>query len=305
MAAPSMVRTPDSVFEELAGYPFPPHWHEVEGLRMHYVDEGPRAAPVMLMVHGEPSWSYIYRRMIPPLVEAGYRCVAPDHIGFGRSDKVIDEDWYTIERHEMNLRALITALGLTNVTLVCHDWGGPIGLRQAVDMPERFARLVIMNTWLHHDGHEYTEAIRRWREASQNPAQLGGDMPTGDMLAGYAQVFGGRDVEAVRAAYAAPFTGPATKAGARRFPWLLPFAQPIEGNAADQARCFEALTRWAKPAHFIFGERDAIFTPEWARRWSGLIPGSTLDLIEGAGHFLPESHGELVAETILARIAAE
>ena len=156
------VRTADEHFDALADFSYTPNYHQWQDLRMHYVDEGPRDGPVMLLMHGMPTWSYLYRDMIPPLVAAGYRCVAPDHMGFGRSDKPTDIHWYTIARHTEILTTLITALDLKDITLVCQDWGGPIGLAQAATMGERFSRLVIMNTWLHHPGYEYSEAIHNW-----------------------------------------------------------------------------------------------------------------------------------------------
>lgn len=156
------VRTPEDNFACLADFPFEPHYLDIGGLRMHYLDEGPRSGPVALMLHGMPTWSYLYRTVIPPLRASGYRCIAPDHIGFGRSDKVTDPAWYDIARHTANLAQLIETLDLVNITLFVQDWGGPTGLAQAVAMPDRFARLVIMNTWLHHDEYEYTPAITNW-----------------------------------------------------------------------------------------------------------------------------------------------
>ncbi len=135
----------------------------VGGLRVHYVDEGPRDAEPFLLVHGEPSWGYLYRRWIPRLVDAGYRVVVPDHVGFGRSDKVVEDEWYVIERHVEVQRALLDALDLRRINLFCQDWGGPISLRNACDEPDRYTRLFIGNTWLHHDGFEYTDALRTWR----------------------------------------------------------------------------------------------------------------------------------------------
>lgn len=156
------VRTPDRNFDNLVAFPFEAHYCDVEGLRMHYVDEGAAGAPVALMLHGMPTWSYLYRSVIPVMCDAGFRCVAPDHIGFGRSDKVTDPSWYNIARHTSNLTHLIHELDLRDVTIFVQDWGGPTGLAQVAMMPERFTRLVIMNTWLHHDGYEYTPAIRAW-----------------------------------------------------------------------------------------------------------------------------------------------
>ena len=156
------LRTPDENFADLADFPFEPHYLPWKDMRVHYIDEGPKDAPVMLLLHGMPTWAYLYRHVIPGLLDAGYRCIAPDHLGFGRSDKPADENWYTIARHTEVLTSLITRLDLDDITLVCQDWGGPTGLAQAVYMPERFSRLVIMNTWLHHPEYEYSEAIRNW-----------------------------------------------------------------------------------------------------------------------------------------------
>jgi haloalkane dehalogenase len=302
---PAFFRTPDAAFEGLDGYPFRPNWTEWNGLRLHYVDEGPRDGPVALLIHGEPTWSYLYRRMIPPLVAAGYRCIAPDHPGFGKSDKPLADDWYVIERHVEALRHVVETLDLRRITLFVQDWGGPIGLRQAVDMPQRFERLVVLNTWLHHEGFEYSPAIRRWREAATHPAWLawtGGDLPTGAIVAGTGVAARKRhNIDAVKAAYDAPFAGGASKAGPRRFPWCIPFAEPEAGNAADQQRCFEALKRWDKPAHFIFGDRDPIFPAAWGEAWSRMIAGATFDAVADAGHFCQEDAGEEIVRVFLAR----
>lgn len=297
---PPFVRTPDERFAALPDWPFEPRYLDVDGLRVHYVDEGPPDAEVFLLTHGEPSWSYLYRHWIPRLVDAGVRVVAPDHVGFGRSDKVVDEDWYVIERHVEVQRALVEALDLRRVNLFCQDWGGPISLRNACDMPERYARLFIGNTWLHHDGFEYTEGIRHWRAMATDPEQLGGDMPTGLLLAG-AQRRPGHDRDALRAAYDAPFTGPESKAGARRFPWCLPFAQPEAGGAAWQQRCYEQLRSWDGPVHLVWGDADHVFTWEWAEQWASVLPGASLDRIEGAGHFLQEDAPGDCVDAVLSR----
>lgn len=291
---PDLIRTPEERFAGLPGYPFRPHYRDWQGLRMHYVDEG-EGRPVLLL-HGEPTWSYLYRKMIPPLVAAGYRCVAPDYIGFGKSDKVTDDAWYTIERHVQSVRWLIETLDLEAITLVVHDWGGPIGLRQAVDLPERFDRLVILNTWLQHEGFRPSPDLLKWREFTLSRP----DLPCGKVVARSLRTEG-HDLPAVEAAYDAPFPDMASKAGARRFPWLLPFAQPQEGNAADQARCRQALRSWTKPVHFLFSQADVIFPPESARQWAAEIPGATFDQIAGAGHFLQEERGAEIAAKMLER----
>lgn len=297
-------RTPEQAFASLPGFSWQPRYLEWQGLRVAHIDEGSADAPVALLLHGEPTWSYLYRHMIPPLLAAGYRCIAPDHVGFGRSDKPVADDWYVIERHIERIRALIEQLDLRRITLFCQDWGGPIGLRQAVDLPERFDRLVILNTWLHHEGYDYSEGIRRWRAAATNPAWLrwtSGDLPCGAIVAG-ALTRPGQDLVAIAAAYEAPFPGRGRdKAGARRFPWCIPFAQPGPGNALDQARCFEALCHWEKPAHLIFGDADGVFTADWGRRWASRIPGATFDTVAGAGHFLQEEAGAEIVETFLRR----
>jgi len=300
-------RTPDTVFAALSDFPFEPNYLEWDGLRTHYVDEGPREAPVMLLVHGEPTWSYLYRKMIPPLLAAGYRCVAPDHIGFGRSDKVTNDNWYVTERHVERLAGLIERLDLRDMTVVVQDWGGPIGLINAVAMPDRVSRLAILNTWLHHDGYEYSKGARAWRDAATNRYWLAWtrhNLPVGAIVRrSLARPIA--DPDALENAYELPFTGsiPA-KAGARRFPWCLPFAEPEAGGAARQAQAFEALKQWQKPAHIIFGAADPVFTPKWGAQWAKMIPGATFDEIEQAGHFCQEDAGGEIVARLLRRIDA-
>ena len=302
----NVYRTPDSAFVGLPDFPFEPNYLEWDGLRTHYLDEGPRDAPVALLLHGEPTWSFLYRKMIPPLLAAGYRCVAPDHIGFGRSDKVTDDKWYVIDRHIERLAVFIERLDLRDITVVVQDWGGPIGLINAVAMPERFSCLVILNTWLHHDGYEYSQGIKAWREAATNRhwlAWLRHDLPCGAIVR-RAMVRPTAAPAALERAYEAPFDGSiAAKAGARRFPWCIPFAEPEAGSAKRQAQTFEALKHWSKPAHVIFGASDPIFTPTWGKQWADMIPGATFDVIERAGHFCQEDAGEEIAVRLLERVA--
>ncbi len=299
--ANTVLRTPDERFAALAGFVYAPHYIEHQGMRVHYLDEGPRDGQPVLMLHGEPTWSYLYRGVIRHLAAAGYRCIAPDYIGFGRSDKVAEEAWYVIERHVETVERVIDALDLRNVVLICQDWGGPIGLRQAVDRAERFSALVILNTWLHHGGYQYGDGIMRWHAAATDPNIFGGDMPAGRIL-NLAMQRPDHDLDAMRAAYDSPFPDTTYKAGARRFPYCLPFDHPREGNAADQVRCYEALKSWPKPAHLIFGDSDFVFPPDTARAWSAAMPGSTLDLIEGAGHFVQEDAPDDLATAILRRL---
>jgi len=301
-------RTPDERFDALADFLFEPRYLEWEGLRVHHVDVpaagGDPDAPVMLLVHGEPTWSYLYRGFVGPLTAAGFRVIAPDHVGFGRSDKPVDDEWYVIERHVERLRHLIDTLDLRRVTIVVQDWGGPIGLRQVVDQPARFERVVILNTWLHHEGLEYSDGVRWWREMATDPEKLGGDMPVGSIVAG-SLGRPGHDTAALTAAYDAPFDGHDSKAGARRFPFCIPFAEPTAGNAADQQRCWDALRApggpggLGLPVHIAFGDSDPIFTWDWAQQWHAELTGSTLDRIEGATHFVQEDATEDVAAAIL------
>lgn len=295
-----MVRTPDEPFEALGDWSFEPLYRDVEGLRVHYIDEGPREAAPFMLVHGEPSWSYLYRGWVEPLVEAGFRVIAADHIGFGRSDKVTDDDWYVIERHVEVQRALIEALDLQQIHLFCQDWGGPISLRNACDMPERYARLFMAHTWLHHDRYEYTKRLRWWRDASQDPQRLGGDMPTGDVVVDSLRR-PGHDKDALRAAYDAPFVGYDSKAGARRFPWCLPFAEPLAGGAAWQQRCYDQLPGLGVPVHFVWGDADAVFPFDDAERWATDVPDSTVDLIPGAGHYIQEDATKECLAAVLKR----
>lgn len=299
-------RTPDEPFEGLADFPYAPNYLEWDGLRTHYVDEGPGDAPVALLLHGEPTWGYLYRKMIPPLLAAGYRCVVPDHIGFGRSDKVTDDTWYDVDGHIERLGAFIQRLDLRDITVVMQDWGGPTGLINAVAMPDRFSRLVILNTWLHHDGFEYTPGIKAWRDAATNRIWLawtGHDLPCG-VIVRRSLVRPLGDPGAIERAYEAPFTGSiASKAGARRFPWCIPFAEPDAGAADRQAAAFEALKSWDGPVNVIFGADDPIFVPSWGESWAGMIPGATFDVIEKAGHFCQEDAGEDIVARLLERIA--
>lgn len=314
------LRTPDANFESLDDFPWAPNYFQWHDLRMHYLDEGPKDAPVILMLHGMPTWAYLYRHMIPRLVQAGYRCVAPDHIGFGRSDKPADAEWYTIARHTEILGSLIAELDLQHVILVCQDWGGPIGLAQVVDAPERFERLTVMNTWLHHPEHAYTQAIINWNAMWKEGGNFYREYPPLGMVplmaAGLvsaetvAEAMQGKepDLEGESArmyrGFSAPFKGLEDSAcnGARRFPLSLPFDNPEAGNAEAQTRTFEALKAWDKPAHFIWGSEDPVFTEAWGRKWAGFFDKATFDPIPGASHFLQNTHGEQVAEALLKRI---
>jgi haloalkane dehalogenase len=321
------LRTPDSNFSELENFPYTPNYFDIDGVRMHFVDEGPKDAPVALLMHGMPTWSYLYRNMIPHLRAAGYRCVAPDHIGFGRSDKVTDPQWYNIARHTANITRLVTHLNLNNITLFVQDWGGPTGLAQYATMPERFSRLVIMNTWLHHAEYEYSPGIQNW--ITQNlPGGIFRDnipekfnwgtlmaMSTGRVTPQESllvELNGGTptyspEAAAVKYGYDAPFAGLGDEgvAGPRRFPLSIPVHDAIAGNAVEQEKHFAAVNSTTLPVHFIWGDSDNVFTLDWGKKWHSLIPHSTLDVMEGAAHFLQDSHGPQIVEKFVELLGAE
>ena len=289
-----VLRTSDDRFTDLPDYPFEPHYLELgrdlAGLRLHYVEEG--SGPPILLLHGEPSWSFLYRKMIPPLASHG-RVVAPDYIGFGRSDKVTDLDWYTYDRHTDSIAQVIEQLGLEEITLVVQDWGGPIGLRLATEAPDRFARLVILNTGLFRPGPNWpSETWLAFRDfAVDNP-----DLPIGFLIqSGCATGL----QDDVLAGYEAPYPNADSKAGARAFPLLVPTTADAPG-AAQMARARDALEAWTKPTLVAFSDSDPIFPVKSGRRWAERIPGSgDLVVIEGAGHFLQEDRGDVVARCII------
>ena len=316
-------RTPDVNFEDLDDFQYEAHFHQWQDMRVHYLDEGPLDGPVMLLCHGMPTWSYLYRHMIPALVDAGYRCIAPDHLGFGKSDKPLDLHWYTIARHTEVLSSLVVSLDLNNITLVCQDWGGPTGLAQAAMMPERFSRLCIMDTWLHHEGYEYSEGIRNWNQSWHPGGRF--DLTCPDIglllvlsagLAGPEIIFPalaeGRspalsgEAALVYRGFSAPYRGLPDAAfnGYRRFPRSIPMDSFDNGNAAAQALHYRTLLAADCPSYFIWGCSDNVFTEAWGRTWAERM-GASFDPIPAAGHFLQNTHGPEVADLLLKRIAAE
>ncbi len=317
------VRSDDRHFDDLADWSFAPRYHAWKDLRVHYVDEGPADGPVMLLLHGMPTWAYLYRDIIPPLVDAGYRCIAPDHLGFGRSDKPTDFHWYSIARHTEVLTSLITALDLSDITLVCQDWGGPTGLAQVAMMPERFVRLIVMNTWLHHPEYVYTDGIKNWiamwheggvfhrecPDAAVVPL-LSGRLASPPELLGAVTSGTEPTLEAKAATnyagWAAPFRGLPDAAfnGARRFPLSIPLNDYDSGNGAAQTAHYRELLSGSLPVHFVWGGADDVFDEAWGRKWSTQMR-ATFDLIPEAGHFLQNTHGTEVADFILRRVAEE
>ena len=282
-------RTPDDRFEGLPGYDFEPHYAEVDGLRMHYVDEG-EGSPVVCF-HGEPTWAYLYRKFVPPLVAGGHRVICPDYAGFGRSDKPTERDWYTYDRHVELVSQVLEGLDLRDATVVVQDWGGPIGLRWAVQNADRVARLVILNTGLFTG--RVSKGFLAWREfASKNP-----DLPVGFVVNGATATEPGDDVIA---AYEAPFPTPESKAGAAQFPLIVPTSDEDVG-ASEMRAVSDELSRWDKPALVAFSDSDPVFPfPRSGQVFCDLIPGAGEQVkIEGGAHFLQEDRGDRIAEHVL------
>jgi haloalkane dehalogenase len=292
------VRTPDERFAGLPGYNFEPHYVDVGGLRMHYIDEGPGDAEPVLLLHGEPSWCYLYRKMIPAITAAGLRAVAPDLIGFGRSDKPTKQDDYTYQAHVDWMLAFLRAIDLRRATLVCQDWGGLIGLRLVAAEPDRFARVVAANTFLPTGDSSPGEAFLRWQEFSQKAPSL----PIGNIVRGGCRTELSADVTA---AYDAPFPDDTYKAGARKFPLLVP-TRPDDPASAANRKAWEVLGAWRKPFLCAFSDQDPI-TRGADKAFQLLVPGAKGQphtTIEGGGHFLQEDRGEELAKAVVDFIKA-
>jgi haloalkane dehalogenase len=284
------VRTPDDATAGLPGFPFASAFREVDGLRLAHLDEG--EGPPVVLFHGEPTWSFLYRKVIPPLRDAGFRCVAPDYAGFGRSDKPTDVGWYTYDRHVELMAGLLEELDLRDATVVVQDWGGPIGLRLAVEHPDRIARMVIMDTGLFTGRQRMTDAWKAFRDFVQRTE----DLPVGMLVRRGCKTDPGDEVAA---AYDAPYPTSASKAGARAFPLMLPTSTDMPGAAAGQ-RTHEALREDTRPTLMLWADSDFILPPETGARFAEAINRETPRTIPDASHFLQEDQGELIGETIAA-----
>jgi haloalkane dehalogenase len=293
-----ILRTPEERFDNLPGYPFSPHYIEIadgEGgeLRVHYVDEGPgETAPVLLM-HGEPSWSYLYRKMIPLIAEAGHRVLAPDLVGFGRSDKPADRHDYTYQRHVDWMQQVVDKLALNRITLVCQDWGGLIGLRLVVVAPQRFDRVVVANTGLPTGDRKMSDAFLEWQRFSRETPEF----PVGQIIGnGCHQALS----QEIMAAYDAPFPDETYKEGARIFPSLVP-TTPDDPAARANREAWNVLQGFAKPFLTAFSDKDPI-TRGGDKVFQKLIPGAKNQphtTIQGGGHFLQEDCGPAFASVVI------
>jgi len=292
------LRTPEERFTDLPDYPFAANYVDIDGLRMHYVDEGPRDGPVVLLLHGEPSWSYLYRHMIPPLAAAGLRVVAPDLVGFGKSDKPSRKGDYSYAGHVAWMQQFIARLDLRGITLFCQDWGSLIGLRVAAENEARFARIALGNGGLPTGDQPMPRAFRLWRTfALYSPwFPIGRIVNSGSVTELSRQVI---------AAYDAPFPSARYKAGARAFPALVPDRPDDPASDANRA-AWEVFRRWEKPFLTTFSNRDPI-TRGGEVRWQQTVPGAQGQdhvRIRNAGHFLQEDKGPELARVLIDFVSA-
>jgi len=295
-----VLRTPDDRFENLPGFSFRPRYLEIQDgdlgpLRIHYLDEGPADGPVVLCLHGEPTWCYLYRKMIPRLAGAGCRVLAPDLVGFGRSDKPSRRSDYTYARHVRWMSDWIGSVGARDITLLAQDWGGLIGLRLVAENPDLFARFSLSNTGLPTGDHPVSEAFQRWRRFSQEDPEF----DTGFIV----NLFGHGALTAQEIdAYRAPFPSEEYKAGARQFPVLVP-TEPGDPAAQDNRRAWNILMRWEKPALMCFSDADPIMQGG-DRPFIKGVPGTRNQphLTLRGRHFIQEEDGERWADAVAAWI---
>jgi haloalkane dehalogenase len=280
-------RTPDERFEGLPGYDFAPRYLEQDGLRMHYLDEG--TGDPILLLHGEPTWAFLYRKVIPELVE-GARCVAPDYFGFGRSDKPTDPDWYSYDRHVASIARLVAELDLRDITLVVQDWGGPIGFALAVDDPSRIARLVVLNT-----GIGARAPNEEWLRFQAFMRRVGNEIVAGQLVRlSLVHPVG----DAVIAGYDAPFPVPESRTAVVQFPELVATGSD-HPSAPRMLDVRERLRSLDRPALVLFSDSDPIFSRRAAEAMAALLPNAELDPpLAGAGHFLQEDRGGQVGRRI-------
>ena len=286
-------RTPDERFAELPGFPYPPVYREADGLRLAHIDEGD-GEPV-IFVHGEPTWSYLWRKVIAPVLDAGFRCIVPDHAGFGRSDKPTDLGWYSYDRHSELFGALVEELDLRDATVVVHDWGGPIGLRAAIEHPERIARMVILDTGLFTGEQPMSDAWKAFRDFVERTE----DLPVSFLVKGACA----REMpDEVVAAYDAPYPSPESKAGARAFPLMLPTSPEMPGAAAGK-RVRDALRADRRPKLCLWADRDPVIPFAVGERLAAAVNAPAPEKVENASHFLQEDAGEEIGGRIAEWLA--
>ncbi len=282
------VRTPDEAFEGLPDFAFESRYRERDGLRLAHLDEG-QGAPVIFM-HGEPTWSYLWRNVIPPVRDAGFRCLAPDLVGFGRSDKPTDIGFYSYDRHVELASTLLEDLDLRDATIVVHDWGGPIGLRMAVEHPQRIERLVVLDMGLFSGYQKMSDTWLAFRDFVEH----NDDLPVGALVRGGCNRDPGDDVIA---AYDAPYPNPASKAGARAFPLMIPRTPEAPGAPASR-RVHAALKQDRRPMLMLWADSDPVLALSVGERFAASIGREAPRTIENAGHFLQEDQGPLIGGLI-------
>jgi haloalkane dehalogenase len=285
---PDAVRTPEEALEGLPDFPFAASYRVVDGLRLAHIDEG--EGPPVVFFHGEPTWSFLWRTVLPPVRGAGFRCVAPDLVGFGRSDKPVDIDFYSYDRHVALMATLLEDLDLRGATVVVHDWGGPIGLRLAVEQRERVDRLVILDTGLFTGHQKMTDAWLAFRDFVARTE----DLPVGMLVRRACKNDPGDEVTA---AYDAPYPDARSKAGARAFPLLIPQTPDAPGAAAGQ-RVLEVLREDRRPTLMLWGDSDPVLPLSVAERFAESIGRPPPRAIENASHFLQEDQGPLIGGLI-------
>jgi len=295
------LNTPEEQFNNLPGYNYDPHYVEIDhGMRIHYVDEGPRdATETILLLHGEPSWSFLYRKMIDPLVAAGYRCIAPDLIGFGKSSKPIHQSDYTYASHLDWMQSFLDKMDIKGFTLFCQDWGGLIGLRLVANDPDRFARIVVSNTMLPTGDHKPSEAFTKWQNYSQKVKEF----PTEFVIQGATHT---ELTDDILKAYSAPFPNDDYTAGAKIFPALVPTTPDNPESENNRQAWKNVYSKWTKPMITLFGDQDPV-TKGGDKVFQKLVPGTkgqAHTTIEGGGHFIQEDKGPLLAEHIIKFVTA-
>ncbi len=293
-AVTDAIRTPDPLLEGLPDFPFAPHYRQWDGLRLAHLDEG-EGRPVVFF-HGEPTWSFLWRKVIPPVREAGFRCLAPDLPGFGRSDKPTDSSWYSYDRHVAAGAALLEDLDVREATVVVHDWGGPIGLRLAVEHPDRVENIVVLDTGMFTGQQRMTDAWLAFRDFVERTE----DLPVGMLVRRGCRRDPGDEVTA---AYEAPYPNAAAKAGARAFPLMVPTTPEMPGAQAGQ-RVLDALRRDERPKLVLWADSDPVLPLEVGRRFAATIGSDVAHVIAEAGHFLQEDAGDEIGGLIAGWLRA-
>ena len=288
------IRTPDELLEGLPDFPFAAHYRQLDGLRLAHIDEG-EGRPVVFF-HGEPTWSFLWRKVIVPVRDAGFRCIAPDLAGFGRSDKPVDIDWYSYDRHTEMISPLLEELDLRDATVVVHDWGGPIGLRLAAEHPDRIARMVVLDTGLFTGHQKMTDAWVAFRDFVERTE----DLPVGFLVRGGCKHDPGDEVIA---AYEAPFPNQEAKAGARAFPLMLPTDPTMLGAAAGQ-RVLDALRDDARPKLVMWADSDPVIPLATGHAFAAALSSAVEHVFADASHFLQEDVGEEIGARIVEWLRA-